>query len=277
MESNLCNKEDMYVDVVVIGSGGSGLAAAVAAAEKGASVAVLEKLNALGGRSVRAEGFFAAESPAQERMSIDAPRDVLFRMAMDYAHWRINPRIMRAFINKSGDTVRWLEQKGLNIDRVSPFYRNQVIRVWHQPKGGGAEVIEVLTKSCRELGVRLLTQTPAKKILTDSSGRVNGVLAVSNNKEVKLSSKSVIIATGGYGGNKELLKKYSPDYSENIRCAAPNYNGDGLMMAMETGASNEGLGTLHMSGPSFDGSNAHVSAACQEPDKNTPGSILRYQ
>jgi fumarate reductase flavoprotein subunit len=136
MESDLRDKEDMNVDVVVIGSGGSGLAAAVAAAEKGASVAVLEKLNALGGRSVRAEGFFAAESPAQERMGIDAPSDVLFRMAMDYAHWRINPRIMRAFVNKSGDTVRWLEEKGLNIDRVSPFYRNQVIRVWHQPKGG---------------------------------------------------------------------------------------------------------------------------------------------
>jgi len=128
MESDSRNKE-IDVDVAIIGSGGAGLAAAVASAEKGVSVAVLEKLNALGGRSVRAEGFFAAESPAQERMGIDAPKDVLFRMAMDYAHWRINPRIMRAFINKSGDTVQWLEEKGLTIDRVSPFYRNQVFRV----------------------------------------------------------------------------------------------------------------------------------------------------
>jgi fumarate reductase flavoprotein subunit len=258
--------ENIQADIAVLGSGVAGLAAAVAAAEKGASVVLLEKNNALGGRSVRAEGFFAADSPAQQRLGIDAPGDILFRMAMDYAHWRINPRVMRAFINKSGDTVRWLEEKGCVVDRITPFYRNQVYRVWHQPKGGGAEVIAVLSKNCEELGVKVLTRTPAKKILTDQSEKIIGVIAVKDGIEIRVNVKSVVIATGGFGGNKELLKKYSPDYSEDIDTAAPAYNGDGLLMAMELGAANAGLGTLHMSGPRFAGSNSHVSAMCHEPD-----------
>jgi succinate dehydrogenase/fumarate reductase flavoprotein subunit len=133
------------------------------------------------------------------------------------------------------------------------------------PRGGGAEVIEVLTKSCRELGVRLLTQTSAKKILTDSSGRVNGVLAVSNNKEVKLSSKSLIIATGGYGGNKELLKKYSPDYTDKIRSMGIPNMGDGIQMATEVGAAKEGLGMLQLQGPVFEGAR-NARSICMEPD-----------
>ena len=96
----------IQTDIVIIGAGGAGLAAAIAATDEGAKVVLLEKLNAPGGNTARAQAFFAAESPVQKRLRIDASRDVLFRMAMDYAHWKINPRIMRAFIDKSGDTVR---------------------------------------------------------------------------------------------------------------------------------------------------------------------------
>jgi fumarate reductase flavoprotein subunit len=259
------DEKDLQTDIVVIGAGGAGLAAAVAAAEKGANVILLEKRNALGGRSARAEGFFAADSPTQERMGMDAPKDVLFKMAMDYAHWEINPRIIRAFIDKSGDTVRWLEEKGLEIALVSPFYRNQVIRTWHQPKRGGAEVVEVLIKSCRKLGVRLLPQTAAKGILTNAMGEVTAVLAITKEEELKIIAKSVIIATGGYGGNKELLKKYCPFYTEEMGCAESSYMGDGLLMAIGIGAATEGLGALHISGPRFDGAAGHAGIVCQEP------------
>ena len=105
--------ETLETQIAIVGGGGAGLAAAVAAAEKGANVIVLEKRHDLGGNSARAEGLFAAESPAQKRLKIDAPRDELFKMAMDYAHWKLNARLVRAFIDKSGDTIRWLEQKGL--------------------------------------------------------------------------------------------------------------------------------------------------------------------
>ena len=131
---------------------GSRPGSAVAAAEKGASVIVLEKLRTPGGNSALAQAFFAAESPVQKRMGIDAPRDVLFRMAMDYAHWEINPRIVRAFIDKSGDTVKWLEEKGLKIEQMPAYPLNIPIRTFHWPEGQGAKVIDVLVGSARSGG-----------------------------------------------------------------------------------------------------------------------------
>lgn len=160
--------------IVVVGGGGSGLAAAVAAAEMGAEVIVLEKRRSLGGNTKMAEGLFAAESPAQKRMLIDARRDDLFRLAMDYSHWTLNPRILRAFIDKSGDTIEWLEKKGVVFNWIPHLYPNQVPRTWHCLKKGGALVIKTLRKDCETFGVRILAQCTGKKLMTTKQGRVTG-------------------------------------------------------------------------------------------------------
>src|SRR5512147_986774 len=102
------DKNTLNYDVVVIGGGGSGLAAAVAAAEKGRSVLVVEKRRNLGGDTALAGGFFAAESPSLKRLRNDSNRAELIKRAMQYAHWKTDPRIVSAFINKSGDTAEWL-------------------------------------------------------------------------------------------------------------------------------------------------------------------------
>jgi fumarate reductase flavoprotein subunit len=259
----------IQVDIAVIGAGGAGLAAAIAAAEVGAKVVVLEKRNMPGGNSAVAESFFAAESPVQQWALEDAPRDVLFKMAMDYAHWKINPRIIRAFIDKSGDTVRWLQEKGLEIFWLSPYYPNQVIRTEHQARGGGADVVKVLVRCCEDMGVPLLRKTPAKKILTSAEGEVMGVLAMRKDSELTITARSVIIATGGYAGNRELLQKYSPWYTDDIISPQDYHTGDGLLMALETGAATEGLGQLRMSGPRFHGSRKRAKTGgifCQQPN-----------
>ena len=133
--------EGLKTDLVVIGGGGGGLAAAVAAAEQGASVIVLEK-QALGGSSAMAFGIFAAESPVQRRIMVDCRVEDCFKVAMDFAHWRINPRIVNAFLKKSGNTIEWLEAKGVEFDCI-PFYPNQV-PTWHVVRGRGAALIKAL-------------------------------------------------------------------------------------------------------------------------------------
>jgi len=240
--------ETLKTQIAIIGGGGAGLAAASAAAEKGADVIVLEKRRALGGNSVGAEGLFAAESPAQKRLKIDAPRDELFKMAMDYAHWKLNARLVRAFIDRSGDTIQWLEGKGLLFDWIPYYYPGQRIRTWHCLRRRGLEIIEVLLKDCDHFGVRLLRETSARKLLTDKKGKVKGVAAADKDKELIVTAESIIIATGGYGGNKELLKKYCPVYNENMVCSALPHQGDGLLMALEIGAATEGLGLIQFSG-----------------------------
>jgi fumarate reductase flavoprotein subunit len=108
---------NLKVELVIVGGGGAGLAAALAAAENGSrSIIVLEKAGSPGGSTAMAHDIFGAESPVQKRAGVDARRDILFKTAMEWAHWtRINPRLIRAFIDKSGDTIRWLEEKGLDF------------------------------------------------------------------------------------------------------------------------------------------------------------------
>jgi len=239
-------------DIVVIGSGG-GLTAALAAAEQGVKVMLLEKRKVLGGNTALARGMMAAESPVQRRMRIDARTEDLFKTAMAYAHWKINPEIVRTFIKRTGDTVRWLEEKGIRFQDIPNFYYNQVPRIYHIPEGYGAGLVRILVARCKELGVRILNQTAATKIVRTVKGDVRRVLAVSGDKEMEIETKGVIIATGGYSGNKEMLKRYCAEYTEDAFVNGIELMGDGIRMALDLNASTEGLGNVIFMGPFFKG------------------------
>ena len=147
--------DNLQADIIILGAGGAGLTAAVAAAEQGAKVIVLEKRRMAGGNASMAEGFFAAESTVQERNMVDARGDDLFRKAMDYYHWTVDPRILHVYIRKSADTVRWLERKGITLD-VAPILRNQSPLVWHVLPRRGTAIIKTLLKDCDARGVTVL-------------------------------------------------------------------------------------------------------------------------
>lgn len=256
------NGEILTTEIVVIGGGG-GLAAAAAASEKGAKVILLEKRKKTGGNIALARGFLAAESPVQKRMKIDARREELFKTAMNYAHWTINPRIIHALMDKSGETIQWFEEMGVIFKDVPHSYYNQFPRIYHIPEGHGAKLVKVLLERCKSLEVQVLCETSAKRILTGKKGEVTDVLANRKDKEIKINAKSVIIATGGYSGNRELLKKYYQHYTDGLRLYGLPSMGEGLHMATETGAATEGLGTILAMGPLFEGS-LYVHAVAME-------------
>ncbi len=246
--------KSLNYDTAIIGGGGSGLAAAVAASEKGAKVIVLEKRSKPGGDTALAGGFFASESPALKRLRAESRSDELIKIAMSHSHWKIDPRIIHAFIKKSGDTVRWLEQMGVKFEDICQFIPLQGPRIFHLPEGLGAGLVKFLVKKCEKLGVKILSNTAATKILTKKGGGVTGLLARSKDMEFTIAAKSIIIGSGGYAGNKELLKKYYPFYIDTLLPIGLPHKGDGLTMAMEIGAATEGLGTLLLRGPYFPGS-----------------------
>ncbi len=239
-------------DLAIIGGGGAGLSAALTAAEKGCkNITVLEKAGSPAGSTAMAHDIFGAESPVQKRAGVDARRDVLFKTAMEWAHWtRINPRIVRAFIDKSGDTIGWLEEKGLEFV-IAQFYPGQVPWVRHYiVNGQGAQLMKVLRQGCEKYGIKILTHTRGEKILRGKDGKISGVLAKSKEGDVTITTKSVIITTGGYGNNKEMLKKYCPYYHDTISYDGPPSNtGDGIAMAVGAGAATDGLGALNLHGP----------------------------
>jgi fumarate reductase flavoprotein subunit len=101
--------------------------------------------------------------------------------------------------------------------------------------------------------VKLLKQTPAKKILTGANGRITGVIAENAGSEITIQTGCVILATGGYGGNRKLMKKYCAKYHDSMGLGWMPNMGDGLIMALETGAAMENPGTLLLSGPGAPG------------------------
>jgi len=240
---NNSNAENITADAVIIGSGG-GLSAAVTMAEAGVkNIVLLEKENVLGGYTRQANGLMACESPVQKRRNINVTRDEVFLKFVNWSHWhRIDPRVIRAYIDKTGDTIRWLEEKGVEFEVMSSDPgRPELLPLMHMPVGMGAAVQLALIKSCRELGVKTLLNTSGRKILTDKKGNIAGVLAVNDDgDEFRIDTRSVIIATGGFGDNKELLRQYCPDYYDSMPVDHfPHHaahSGDGLIMAREIGA-----------------------------------------
>jgi fumarate reductase flavoprotein subunit len=257
---------DTKFDIVIIGCGGAGLPAALTAHEKGKKVLILEKRGIVGGNALLAEGFFAAESPAQKRLLIDAKKDVLLRTALEYAHYKVDPRILRAFINKSGDTTRWIEEKGLWINHIAPFYPNQVPLVWHIIEGHGASLVKIFEAECKDKGISILRNTRAKEIMFNEKGKVSGIKAEKEDGEFEIKADSVIVCTGGFSSNKELLTKYCPEYLDVLDTeGVPGMDGDGLKMALEAGATTDGLGNLMMVGPSPFPKNWEIEGVAGEP------------
>lgn len=103
--------KDLQADLVIVGAGGAGMAAAVAALEKGCrSVMLLEKAGAPGGSTAMAHDIFAVESPVQRRAWFDTSRDDIFKKHMEWTHWTVDARIVRAFMEERGMSRYQLEQ-----------------------------------------------------------------------------------------------------------------------------------------------------------------------
>jgi len=231
--------KSLQADIVIIGSGG-GLAAAVTAAEAGARVILLEKENILGGYTRQANSLLACESPVQKRMGINVTVADCLRALMQWGHGRrVDPRIVHAFFSKTAETIAWLESKGVVFELMET---HGTLQVTHQPIGNGAAVQKALIKARDKLHIETLFFTSGKKILLGTKDQVNAVEAVNvkTGGKYRITTKAVVIATGGFGDNRELLKKMCPDYYDDMYLDVwPHHeahSGDGIYMAQEIGA-----------------------------------------
>jgi fumarate reductase flavoprotein subunit len=241
----------MQADVVVIGSGASGLAAALTAAEGGARVIVFEKQRTPGGTANFFEGMFAVESDMQREQYIEYSRDQAFKNIMEYSHWRANPRLVRAIVDESAGTIAWLRQQGVEFTGVTINMPHSP-RTYHIVKGAGLAVVKALVTRAKEKSVDLRLGTPAKRILKEG-GRISAVLAEADSGDIRVAAKAVVVASGGFANNKEWIKKYTGfDLGNNlIPVGNTEKFGDGIRMAWEIGAAEEGVGVveLYRAGP----------------------------
>ncbi len=254
-------------DVVVIGAGASGSAAAYALVEQGVQVINIEKRHQTGGTGQFSEGIFAVESKIQRANNYVFTKDQAFILIMDYSHWRPNAKLVRAYIDKSASTIDWLQNIGVHFEKLTSNYPGGYY-TWHIYEGRGRAVIDALQKQFAAKGGKLMLETPATKLITDKNGRVTGVIAKnSDGDEVRINAKAVVIATGGFGSNKEMLKEYTrfPDVEV---LGIDGKVGDGLRMAWEAGAAKDGREFINMSyrpGPSKESTTNQYAASAKQP------------
>jgi fumarate reductase flavoprotein subunit len=240
---------NLKADIVIIGGGGSGLSAAASALEQGAkSILILEKRNKLGGNAVNPAGLLAANSRLQARLGMNTSRDQVFRHAMEYAHWKLNAPLIRAIVDRSSDTIEWLEKKGIHFTNIVTHFPNQNPNTYHMAAGKestGAQIVKALSQQCEASSkVKILTETSAQHLLVDQQGKIIGVTAVDKNKKpLNINTPCVIVCTGGYSGNEQLIKKYDPFYhKEEVIPRGIPQKGEGIRMTSEIGAVLDGMG-----------------------------------
>jgi fumarate reductase flavoprotein subunit len=245
------NRSAAETDVVVIGSGASGLAAALTAAEGGARVIVFEKQRTPGGTSNFFEGMFAVESEMQRRRYIEYSRDQAFKNIMEYSHWKANPRLVRAIVDESAGTIAWLRQQGAEFSDVITNMPHAPM-TYHVVVGAGLAVIKALVTKAKEKGVDLRLGVPVKRIIREE-GRITAVMVEGEADDIRVNAKAVVIASGGFANNREWIKKYTGfELGKNL-LPVGNVDkfGDGIRMAWEAGAAEEGISVveLYRAGP----------------------------
>lgn len=241
-------KEVINVDVAVVGAGSAGAAAALAAQEQGVSVALLEKTISPLGAGTFAGGMFAADSQQQKDQDRVVSKKWLYEEYMDASQGYMNSILVRRIIDESGKTVDWLNENGAIMKLVDAgtggsFDHIGMPATLHGYQEGGTKAITKLIEKFKSIGGEMYFGFAGKKLLTDSEGKVVGLIAQSDDQELQVNAKKVIIATGGFGGNSEMRKQYLGDV--NTQGQVLQNTGDGLNMAWAAGTAHHISGSTH--------------------------------
>jgi len=227
-------------DVIVVGGGGSGLAAAVSAAEHGANVLLCEKHAELGGATGIAVGSLTAnrtriQGNADIQDSLDEHAEDAGLFAPPDIEACNNSEMRRWFLSHSADTLHWLMNMGLNFYGPNPEPPNRVPRM-HNVVPGAKAYITVLQARLVKLGGVVLTDTPVTELI-HQDGRVIGVMANVDGETSRYHArKGVVLAAGDYANSPSLISKYKGEQFAHIEGICERATGDGHLLAQDAGA-----------------------------------------
>ena len=230
-------------DVIIVGGGGSGLAAAVSAAEHGADVLVLEKEAEPGGTTGIAVGSFTANRTSMQQQagitdSVDDHAEDAARFAPASIEARNNHELRRWFLGHSAQTLTWLQGMGLSFHGPNPEPPNRVPRMHNAVPGARAYVV-TLHKRLRRLGGRVLCGANVVALTRSATGGVTGTIARigdGGDRRVFTARKGVVLAAGDYTNSKELIGRHLGEAFQQVEGINEKSTGDGHLLAEREGA-----------------------------------------
>ncbi len=229
--------------VLVLGAGAGGLAAALTLAIAGKQVLVLEKTPVTGGRANYAEGVFGIETEMQRENWVNLKRDETYREEMQETRWAANAPLVRRFHNASAQTIDWLIEQGVEFEGPETIEWT-ANRTWHIAKGHGKALCQKLLERFETFANgELIRNVSAKSLITDETGRVVGAKAVTKEGEdlVVHASEGVIVATGGFANSPEMMARYT-EAPNPVQYAPIGSEGDGITMVHALGADLDSMG-----------------------------------
>ena len=238
-------------DVVVIGAGGAGFSAAITARNAGANVVLLEKMPAVGGNSlISGAEMNVAKNWVQPKLGIndDSP-ELHAQDTFKGGDGKGDMKVINVMTHEALDAAKWCrDYLGVRFEDDNLFFfgghsrKRALIPVGHT----GTEFIAKFQAKADELGIPVITNMKAEELIKDKDGRVVGVKATMDGSEYTFNAKGgVVLATGGFGANPEMVKKYNPKIDERFKTTdAPGSTGEALYMAERAGAELVNMGYI---------------------------------
>ena len=238
-------------DVVVIGAGGAGFSAAITARNAGANVVLLEKMPAVGGNSlISGAEMNAAKNWVQPKLGIndDSP-ELHAQDTFKGGDGKGDMKVINVMTHQALDAAKWCrDYLGVRFEDDNLFFfgghsrKRALIPVGHT----GTEFIAKFQAKADELGIPVITNMKAEELIKNKDGRVVGVKATMDGSEYTFNAKGgVVLATGGFGANPEMVKKYNPKIDERFKTTdAPGSTGEALYMAERAGAELVNMGYI---------------------------------
>ena len=238
--------EDASADIVIVGGGITGMSAAIAAADAGKSVIVLEKADVLGGAATTSHSSVWAIGSELTRDKYDFTADEIYEFFNKQAGPVYNKDVFYALANESYNTLHFLMDNGVVFEEVSQCNPQADPRFWCSASVDfGVGLIRSLTASYESKAIDTRMATAAVELLTDESGAVTGVVAEKNGQRYNVTADAVILATGGIGQNPEMCAEYVPGYANLVmNRTVSGDTGDGHKMGLSVGGYLVGSGSM---------------------------------
>ena len=255
--------EDMTTDVLVIGGGLAGLAAAVEARDNGAEVILVEKQASTGGTSALSGGGIAApgshyqiEAGIVDSVSAYVNQWLMYQSVTDReGNGSPDKERITWLASQGAETIDWLESLGYEFGAPTSFGMIEGVDRFHYPSNLTGGQPAKMTEVALEKGAVILLNTRATELVMDGD-KVIGAKMEQNGQTFTITAKAVVLATGGFSWNEELIARLCPENANTVHVASPGSTGDGILMAEAIGAAlyeNQWLMGMSYSTPADDG------------------------